>query len=170
MDWLSIQLRDLGPSILRNFLVLFILWFILTYSPYFPSGSWGLNLWNFVSYFIFNTLLSLYLYILDHFHNIIIQLFHHYQHHQCHYPSYLNGSLWLKIFLYIPIYLRITETCGVGQAYLTGADKTHLKISEIICCSKWKKTSDPDVLLQAFPTASQKVGSIPSPFPKQGVI
>ena len=57
-----IQLGDLGPSILRNFFVLFILLFILTYSPYFPSGSWRLSLWNFVSYFIFNILLSL------HFH------------------------------------------------------------------------------------------------------
>ena len=51
-----------AATILRNFFVLFILLFILTYSPYFPSGSWRLNLWNFVSYFIFNILLSL------HFH------------------------------------------------------------------------------------------------------
>lgn len=85
-------------------------------------------------------------------------------------PSIWMAPYGLKIFLYIPIYLSITETCGVGQAYLTGADKTHLKISEIICCGKWQKTSDPDVLLQAFPTASQKVGSIPNPFPKQGVM
>ena len=76
----------------------------------------------------------------------------------------------LKIFLYMSVYLSITEACEVGQACLTEAHKTHLKISEIICCSKWKKTSDPDVFLQAFPTACQKVGSIPNPSPNQGII
>lgn len=90
------------------------------------------------------------------FHLLLISL-HHYQHHQCHYPFYLNGSLWLKNIFYISIYLSITEACEVGQACLTEAHKTHLKISEIICCSKWKKTSNPDVLLQPFPLPLRKL-------------